>query len=478
MLDWLKPLLLMFYAPARGAGRARDRASLGAPALLALGAQVAYDLFAQWPFVADTLVSPAAPFTAFGLLRDAAGELLLVALAFVPLLIFFANLFERRASFSLVLRQEYAPRRLFGLLRVGGGAPRRAARRVARAARRLRGPRHRRDDGAVRSPTPSSGAVSPEVLASLLDPQKLASSFALTLVLPLAAVWLLVAARVALRVSWLRAVTVLVGAVAVMVVLSPVLVVLEMLLASPFLLVMAFLILRGYFSDVMRTQRARASFRQNLEAATLNPADASAHYNLGLIHFDRKELTEARERFNRAVEIDPDEVDSHYQLGRISRAEGKLAEAIEHFGRTVALAPAHAQNEIWREIGSTYLAAGQHADAHDALEKFLDHRPNDPEALYLDGRALSGMGRTREAADRMQACIEAVRTAPAYKYRTDKRWLNEAQQFLKAQSQEMPRPIRRVRALPARPRAGGLESACPRSSACSSCSSRRPPPAG
>jgi hypothetical protein len=31
----------------------------------------------------------------------------------------------------------------------------------------------------------------------------------------------------------------------------------------------------------------------------------------------------------------------------------------------------------------------------------------------------------------MQACIDAVKTAPAYKYRTEKRWLNEAQQFLK-----------------------------------------------
>jgi hypothetical protein len=31
----------------------------------------------------------------------------------------------------------------------------------------------------------------------------------------------------------------------------------------------------------------------------------------------------------------------------------------------------------------------------------------------------------------MQACIEAVKTSPAYKYRTEKRWMGEAQQFLK-----------------------------------------------
>ncbi|MCA1616358.1 MAG: tetratricopeptide repeat protein, partial [Acidobacteria bacterium] len=391
MLDWLKPLLLMFYAPSRGAGLVRDRASLGVAAVLALAAQAAYDLFTQWPFVAETLAAPAAPFAAFGLLRDAAGGLLLVALAFVPLLIFFANLFERRASFGLVLRQEYAP--VAATVFYAWSAAHLAALPVAWLARR--GGFEARVIGettALWRSYAEGGAVSPEVLAALLDPRKLASSFALTLVLPLAAVWLLVAARAALRLSWPRAVTVLIGAVAVMIVVSPVLAVVEMLLASPFLLVMAFLILRGYFSDVMRTQRARASFRQNLEAATLNPADASAHYNLGLIHFDRKELSEARERFRRAVEIDPDEVDAHYQLGRISRAEGKLAEAIEHFGRAVALAPEHAQNEIWREIGSTYLAAGQHSDAHDALERFLDHRPSDPESLYLDGRALAGMG--------------------------------------------------------------------------------------
>ena len=44
------------------------------------------------------------------------------------------------------------------------------------------------------------------------------------------------------------------------------------------------------------------------------------------------------------------------------------------------------------------------------------------------------MGRRREAAQAMQSCIEAVKTAPAYKYRAEKRWLNEAQQFLRSQA--------------------------------------------
>jgi tetratricopeptide (TPR) repeat protein len=205
-------------------------------------------------------------------------------------------------------------------------------------------------------------------------------------------------------------------------------------MGSPFLLIMLFILLRGYFSDVTRGQRARASFKQNLEASTLNPADASAHYNLGLIHQQRGELVEARKRFERAVEIDPEEVDAHYQLGRIAREEARLPDAIKHFSEVVERNPTHSLHEIWREIGATYLAAEQYEDSREALERFLENRNLDPQGLYLMGRALSGLGRQREAAASMQACIEAVKTAPAYKYRTEKRWLNEAQQFLRSQA--------------------------------------------
>jgi tetratricopeptide (TPR) repeat protein len=429
MLDWLKPLPVMFYAPRRGMAAARDRAPLGAAALLALSAQAGYELFTQWPYLARGFAL-SAPLTAFSVLRGAAGELLLLALAFVPLLVLFANLFERRGSYGLILRQEYAP--VASCVFYAWTAAHILALPLSWLARRSGfEARVVEENQAFWQSYVERGAISPELLAEVLDPQRLSKSFALTVVLPLAAVWLLFAVRESLRLSWPRAAAVLVGSVVVMFLASPVLAFAQVLLASPFLLLLAFLLLRGYFTDAMRTQRARASFRQNLEAATLNPADASAHYNLGLIHLDRKELAEARARFRRAVEIDDEETDAHYQLGRISRTEGKLAEAIEHFGRVVARAPDHSQHEVWREIGATYLEAGQFPDAHDALEKFLGRRQSDPEGLYLQGRAMAGMGRRREAADLMRACIEAVRTAPAYKYRTEKRWLNEAQQFLR-----------------------------------------------
>jgi tetratricopeptide (TPR) repeat protein len=208
--------------------------------------------------------------------------------------------------------------------------------------------------------------------------------------------------------------------------------VLSSLPRSPFLLFLLFIILRGYFSDIMGSHRARAAFKQNLESATLNPADASAHYNLGLIHQSRGELDQARERYERALQIDAEEIDASYQLGRIARQQKRYPDAIQNFEHVVTRNPAHSQYEVWREVAATYIAAGQFEDARTALEQFLEHRPSDPEGLYLMGRAHAGLGHKREATSLMQACIEAVKTAPAYKYRTSKRWLNEAQQFIKS----------------------------------------------
>ena len=429
-MNWLRPLLRLFYAPARGMAEVRDRASLGPAALLALLAQSAHGLCGLWPALAGAVGMAGMTFAS---LISSAGMMVVLAGVLVPATIFCANLLERRGSFGLVLRQEYAATlssvfyaltavSLLGVLfvllgrAVGLSA---AFEESYREALRLAVER---------------GQVAPEAMPLMGDLQLLPLVFSYILMLPLFLLWAWVAVHEVFRLGWVRSLLALAGGAFAVVLASPVLPLLSVVLGSPFLLLLLFFAVRSYFVDAQRTQRARASFRQNLEAATLNPADASAHYNLGLLHAQRKEFEEARKRFLRAVEIDPNETDAHYQLGRIARAEGKLPEAIQHFGETVARDESHAQHEIWREVGATYLAAGQFSDARDALERFLDRRQSDPEALYLMGRAVAGLGDARGAKLWMERCVEAVRTAPAYKYRADKRWLNEAQQFLRTQA--------------------------------------------
>ena len=426
MLDWLRFLLMIFYAPVRGMRGMRDRGALAPVALIAFVGQFAYG-FASKRFAGAT----------YGVVWElfhTAKIIAIVAIVLVPLLTLVANIFERRGSFRVVLTQEYAPlaasvfyvltaANLFGLLIVTvlhySGFQ---AEYVAIVQQAYQNPQT----------APDLSQLGP--LAELMkDPVFISYSLFTMFQRGLFGAGMILAVKDTFRMSIARAFAVtFVGCFAGMFFGSFALALFSGVFGSPFLLVLLFMLLRGYFTDIMGSHRARAAFRQNLESATLNPADASAHYNLGLIHQTRGELDQARERFERALQIDPEEIDASYQLGRIARQQKRYGDAIQHFEQVVARNPAHSQHEVWREVAATYIAAGQFEDARTALDQFLEHRPSDPEGLYLMGRAHAGLGHKREATSLMQACIEAVKTAPAYKYRTSKRWLNEAQQFIKS----------------------------------------------
>lgn len=427
MFDWLRFLLMIFYAPVRGMRGMRDRGSLAPVVLIAFLGQFAFG------FVAKKFAGAKGYGVTWEFFHTIA-IIALIAIVLVPILTLVANMFERRGSFRVVLTQEYAPlaasvfyaftaANLLGLLVATlmhySGVQ---AQTVAMLVHAYSTP------GAA----PEFSQTGP-LAEELKNPVFVGYNLFHTFRLALFGLGMIVAVKETFKMSAARAFAVTFISCFTAQALGPIAYRLfSGIGGSPFLLFLLFMLLRGYISDIMGSHRARAAFRQNLESATLNPADASAHYNLGLIHQSRGELDEASARFERALQIDPEEIDASYQLGRIARQQKRYADAIKNFEQVVARNPAHSQHEVWREVAATYIAAGQFEDARTALDQFLEHRPSDPEGLYLMGRAHAGLGHKREATSLMQACIEAVKTAPAYKYRTSKRWLNEAQQFIKS----------------------------------------------
>jgi len=430
--DWFRILGMIFYAPARGLREVRDRALLAPAALVALIAHAAFFFCLTWLYLGE-LANPLRPSTILTVILQSAGSLVIIALVFCPLTLFLSNLFDRRASFRLRLQQEYGPlaaTMFYALTAASFSAT------ILTIAASLSGVQqalaNRMVAWILAQPQPLPPEIRTAIAQGLLKSELLSAGLSVMVLLAIFAVWAVIALKMVVRLSWIQSMTAVVISGILLIPAARLMPIISMVLASPFLLIMIFVLLKGYFSEITRSQRARESFKQNLEAATLNPADASAHYNLGLIHQQRNEFDAARERFERAIQIDEDEIDAHYQLGRIARQQKRFTDAVRHFEQVVSRDQTHAQHEIWREVGSTYIDAGQFEDARDALERFLEHRPSDPEALYLMGRAHAGLGHRREATSSMQACIDAVKTAPAYKYRADKRWLNEAQQFIKS----------------------------------------------
>ncbi len=193
-------------------------------------------------------------------------------------------------------------------------------------------------------------------------------------------------------------------------------------LFSPFLLFYAFMMFRGGIGDIGYSLRQRQSFRRSMEAATINPRDASAHYQLGLIYQYRRQYAEAISRFEKAIQIANDETDAHFQLGRIAREQGRLQDAINYFSVVLEQDDKHAHGEIWREIGATYLAASMFAEAKEALAKFIERREYDPEGLYYYGKTLEQLKQNEEAHEMFSRCVEAVKTMPSYRYREQRKW--------------------------------------------------------
>jgi len=202
-------------------------------------------------------------------------------------------------------------------------------------------------------------------------------------------------------------------------------------LASPLFLYYAYSYFQSDLNLLGVGMRSRQNFRRNLEAAAINPHDADAQYQLGLVYLQRHQLTEAENRFRNAIRIDKEEPDAHHQLGRMLAKVGKFEEALPLLERAASLDDKLAQSEVWRDLGSTQLQLNRVADAEASLSKYTERRTYDPEGLYWYGRTLAAIGHKEEAQAMFKQAIEAADTAPRNRIGVVRQWGSKARAELK-----------------------------------------------
>ncbi|HLH19852.1 MAG TPA: tetratricopeptide repeat protein [Bryobacteraceae bacterium] len=203
------------------------------------------------------------------------------------------------------------------------------------------------------------------------------------------------------------------------------------LLASPFFLLYVIYYLGAEFGRLGEGLRSGQNYRRMLEAAAINPHDGEAQYQLGLIHQQRRQYTEAIRRFEAAVAIDRTETDAHFQLGRIAREQGRMDEALARFETVLRQDEKHSSSEVHRELGAVNLALGRAAEAERELALYTARREYDPEGLYWYGEALERNGKADAARDAFARAVEAARTAPRYRRHIVAKWSRLAQRKLR-----------------------------------------------
>ena len=200
---------------------------------------------------------------------------------------------------------------------------------------------------------------------------------------------------------------------------------------SPFLLFYAVIYFGGYLGGEARgfgnAFRQKQNFKRFLHNATVNPNDADAHVQLGIIYLQRRQESKAVEHLNKAVEIDKNEIDANYELGKIARSNGDLQTALDHFTVVVEQNDKYVLSEIWREIGVTYFSANMLAEARDALEKYVVRRSADAEGLYHLGRVLKAQGETDRASEMFAEAVASAKASPNYRGNNTRQWGKLAQ---------------------------------------------------
>jgi tetratricopeptide (TPR) repeat protein len=197
---------------------------------------------------------------------------------------------------------------------------------------------------------------------------------------------------------------------------------------------MAFFYFGGYLGGEVRgfgnSFRQRQNLKRFLQNATVNPKDADAHVQLGIIYLERHQESRALEHFTKAIEIDRTEIDANYELGRIARQHKDLQKALDHFAIVVEQDDKFRLSEIWREIGATYLDAGMLNEAYEPLDKFVTRRNVDPEGLYYFGKLLKAKGENDRAREIFESAIQSAKTSPYFRSRQLNQWAKLAQKEL------------------------------------------------
>src|SRR2546423_112354 len=255
MSDWLKFVAMIFYAPLRGLREVRDRGTLLPAFICAYISQVLYIFTIQWLTGDKSFLTR--PSVIGSNLFQSATALLPFAIVFVPLIALVSNLFDRRGSFGITLQQEYASLGsvvfyvliaanlvtiLISIFFHFSGVQAAYVANSMQSAEQLKSLFNLPAD------------LRQQLDLELRNPAFVAGSLFRTVKIGLFTVGAFETVRKVFRLSVLRSIAVVLSTYAVALALSPLWTLLfHRVIGSPFLLLLLFFLLRGYFSGMFNT---------------------------------------------------------------------------------------------------------------------------------------------------------------------------------------------------------------------------------
>ena len=192
----------------------------------------------------------------------------------------------------------------------------------------------------------------------------------------------------------------------------------------------------SWFRHLSAGRSATGDFQRNLQALTLNPRNADAHYQLGRVSLERGNPGAARGYFEAAVKITQHVAEYYYYFGIACEQEKDWHGALECYEKAYRLDAEYGQGDIFREVGKAYLNTGSVEKGKEFLNFFLARRDADPEGRYWLAVALQKSGDLEEARSQFNLIVEQAKANPRFFSKRNREWIYRARNLMRETKKE------------------------------------------
>jgi tetratricopeptide (TPR) repeat protein len=172
------------------------------------------------------------------------------------------------------------------------------------------------------------------------------------------------------------------------------------------------LILKETFDlAVQNHQNNKLNLAQDLygQILKIDPDYVNAHYNLGIIFKELREIQKAIGCYEKVIAIDPNYVDAHYNLGIIFKELDEYQKAKGCFEKSIKINPNYVN--ALNNLGTIFKELGEYQKAKGCFEKLIKIDPNYVDAHYNLGVIFQELGEFEKAKN----CYEkAISIDPNY----------------------------------------------------------------
>lgn len=204
-----------------------------------------------------------------------------------------------------------------------------------------------------------------------------------------------------------------------------------LLFSLPFfiLLFLLFLGARQVREFFRHSQRGR-QYQEYLRTLTINPQDADAHFQLGLICFERKNFEQAKTYFEKASDIDPKESEYQFYLGLVEEELSNFGEAFGHFEKVYYHDPNYKFGEVKRELGKVYVSMDHMDEGIKFLSQYLEGRGSDAEARWWLAVAHAKKDNSEEARLQLSILIDPKQSLHSFNRKETRKWQHRGRRLL------------------------------------------------